>query len=185
MNTPYPLHFPNQILLVLGEQAATPWMLTLAAHLCLRGTVRVLDAGNRFNVYPVARALRRQRHDPYSAFQHIHLSRAFTCYQVDALLQEWQGSASILLVFDLLATFYDESVDMAESQRLLQVVLARLGHLSHSMPVVISTRLPAASCAERLLLFDLLKEYAGEIRYELQAEAAPAALQLSLFPKEV
>lgn len=185
MNALFPINLPNQILLVMGEHAATPWMLELAARLSLNRPVRVLDAGNRFNVYPVARSIRLHHHNPYSALQRIRLSRAFTCYQVDTLLKEWQGTDPILLVFDLLATFYDENVDLAESQRLLLLVLARLSKLSQTMPVVVSTRLPATICAERMVLFDLLKEYAGETRYELQSESIPTAVQLSLLPKEV
>jgi hypothetical protein len=185
MNDLFPIDLPNQILLVMGEHAATPWMLALAARLSLHHPVRVLDAGNRFNVYPVAHAIRLQPHNPYDALQRIRLSRAFTCYQVDTLLKEWQGTDPILLVFDLLATFYDESVDLAESQRLLLLVLARLNRLSQTMPVVVSTRLPATICAERMVLFDLLKEQAGEIRYELPGEVIPTAVQLSLLPEEV
>ncbi len=138
-----------------------------------------------FNVYPVARFMRLQHHNPYAALQHIRLSRAFTCYQVDTLLKEWQGESLFYWCLISWATFYDESVDLAESQRLLLLVLARLSKLSQTMPVVVSTRLPATICAERMVLFDLLKEYAGETRYELQSESIPTAVQLSLLPKEV
>ncbi len=179
MHTILPANLTNQIVLVIGEHAAAPWMLALTARLSLQSRVRVLDAGNRFNVYPLARWIRRYQHNPYPALERIHLSRAFTCYQVDTALKEWQQADPILLVFDLLATFYDENVCFAESQRLLRLVIDRLIQFSQKIPVVISTSLPAAVCAERLVLVELLKEQAAETRYELPREVAPAARQLS------
>ena len=117
----------------------------------------MLDGGNRFNAYPVAHAVRRQNQDPRAALNRIHLSRAFTCYQVDALLTEWQPVTYPTLVFDLLATFYDESVNLPESRRLLLRVLWQLEQLSKLGPVVVSTRMPATICAERMVLYEMLK----------------------------
>ena len=64
MKNLFPSQLPNQILLVMGEHAASNWMLELSAWLALQGDLRVLDAGNRFNAYPVAHAVRRLHHDP-------------------------------------------------------------------------------------------------------------------------
>ena len=63
-------------------------MLDLAAQLAAHGPLRVLDGGNQFNVYPVARAIRRQTPDLNAALQRIVLSRAFTCYQMVVMLDE-------------------------------------------------------------------------------------------------
>lgn len=188
MNSLFPTQMPNQLVLVLGEHAANAWMLELAAWLAIQDSVRVLDGGNRFNAYPVARAIRRQNHDPRAGLQRIQLSRAFTCYQVDTLLNEWQPEISPLLVFDLLTTFYDESVQLHESRRLLLRVLNRLELHSKLAPVLVSTRLPATICEERVVLFEILKARAGSLRLELESqveERLPAVRQLSLLPGEV
>lgn len=186
MNTLTPQQLPNQLLLVMGEHAASHWMLELAARLAMQGQVRVLDGGNRFNAYPVAQSIRRQHFDPRVALSRIRLSRAFTCYQVHALLTEWPAMPFPTLVFDLLATFYDESVQLAESQRLLRKVLGHLEQLSKMAPVVVGTRLPATICAERMVLFEMLKFQAGDLRVELQLQpedmAALPASQPSLLP---
>lgn len=186
MNTLTPQQLPNQLLLVMGEHAASHWMLELAARLAMQGQVRVLDGGNRFNAYPVAQSIRRQHFDPRVALSRIRLSRAFTCYQVHALLTEWPAMPFPTLVFDLLATFYDESVQLAESQRLLRKVLGHLEQLSKMAPVVVGTRLPATICAERMVLFEMLKIQAGDLRVELQLQpedmAALPASQPSLLP---
>ena len=184
MNALLPNYLKNQILLGMGEHAASQWMLTLAAHLSMQGGVRVLDAGNRFNVYPVARTIRFLGGNPNIHLEQIRLSRAFTCYQVDTMLREWQGADPVLLVFDLLSTFYDENVDLAESMRLLDKVLTRLAGLSGRMPVVVSTRLPAAINADRLVLFEHLKEMAGDVHLELPPAAESTSRQLCLLPEE-
>ena len=170
MNTLTPQQLPNQLLLVLGEHAASHWMLELAARLAMQGQVRILDGGNRFNAYPVAQSIRRQHFDPRVALSRIRLSRAFTCYQVHALLTEWSAIPFPTLVFDLLATFYDESVQLAESQRLLHKVLWQLQQLSKTAPIVVGTRLPATVCAERMVLFEMLKAQAGDLRLELELQ---------------
>jgi len=188
INSLFATQMPNQLVLVLGEHAANTWMLELAAWLSIQDHVRVLDGGNRFNVYPVARAIRRQNQDPRAGLQRIRLSRAFTCYQVDALLSEWQPAISPLLVFDLLATFYDESVPLHESRRLLLRVLNRLELHSKLAPVLVSTRMPATICEERVVLFEILKTRVGSLRLELELQAEehlPIIRQLSLLPGEV
>jgi hypothetical protein len=108
MKSLFPSQLSNQIILVMGEHAASNWMWELSAWLALQGNLRVLDAGNRFNAYPVAQAIRRQQQNPRVVLERIRLSRAFTCYQVDVLLEEWQPLPYPTLVFDLLSTFYDE-----------------------------------------------------------------------------
>lgn len=175
MNNLFPSQLPNQILLVMGEHAASNWMWQLSAWLAIKGNLRVLDAGNRFNAYPVAQAIRRQHQNPRVVLERIRLSRAFTCYQVDVLLEEWLPQPHPTLVFDLLATFYDENVNLPESQRLLRQVIWRLQQLSKLAPVVVSTSLPAAICVERMVLFDMLKAQVGELRLEMELSPADRA----------
>jgi hypothetical protein len=185
MKNLFPTQLPNQLLLVMGEHAASAWMLELAARLAIQSRARVLDGGNRFNAYLVAHAVRRQNQDPRVALNRIQLSRAFTCYQVDALLTEWEPVTYPTLVFDLLSTFYDESVNLAESRRLLMRVLWQLEQLSKLGPVVVSTRMPATICAERMVLYEMLKARAGSMRLEMEVQPedlAPAPRQELLLP---
>jgi hypothetical protein len=78
---------------VMAPHAANPLMLELAARLAVEQPLRVLDGGNRFNVYPVAKAVRRRTARLEEAMGQIILSRAFTCYQLQALLEMLQASA--------------------------------------------------------------------------------------------
>ena len=155
------LPLSNQLLMLAAPHAAAPMMLELAARLSLAGGLRVLDAGNRFNIYPVARAIRRYTAELSAALARIQLARAFTCFQAAAMLADMPGDARPLLVMDLLATFYDESVNLGESCRLLQGCVTHLQRLSRSAPVVVSAKPPAAVRAGRAVLIETLQSAAG------------------------
>jgi|WetSurMetagenome_2_1015567.scaffolds.fasta_scaffold191496_1 hypothetical protein len=69
--------------LIVGPKSFNARLLAAIAHLGEVGTVRVLDGGNRFNAYMLARAARGQP----KVLSRITVSRAFTCYQVLSLLE--------------------------------------------------------------------------------------------------
>jgi hypothetical protein len=163
---------PNQLYLVVATHAARSHMLDLAAHLALRGQVRILDAGNQCNIYPIAQRLRRSTADVNAALARIQVQRAFTCYQVAALLVETPPAAIPTLVMDLLSTFYDEDVKLPEATQLLHGCLRHLGRLAEQAPVLVSARPPAPVCAERVGLLELLRATAAQ---HWEAEEAPAS----------
>ena len=144
-------------------------MLDFTAILALSGPVRILDAGNRFNPYRVTRAIRRQTPQLDQALARISVARAFTCYQVITLLQETPSTPMPHLVFDLLATFYDQAVSYAESYRLLQIAAGHLLRLRRQAPVIVSVQ-PAPK--DRPGLLHLLKQTADIV---LLQEAQPAS----------
>lgn len=143
---------PGRLLLLAAPHAAAAPMLALSAELAHRGRrVHVLDCGNRFNAYIVARRLRQLAYHPTPALpktsfwgegksdplERITLQRAFSCYQVVALLEAQRAGSSLpagetapaLLVLDLLDSFYDETVPLVERRRLAQVAVASLREL--------------------------------------------------------
>ena len=167
------LPLANRLLVLVAPHAAAKLMLELAARLSLNGPLRVLDGGNRFNIYPVARTIRRYTAELNGAMARIQLARAFTCCQMSAMLAEAPEDGLPTLVLDLLTTFYDESVSLAESQRLLEGCLSQLQRLSRLAPVVVSARPPAALCAERAVLVERLQEEASQA-WTLEPLPAPA-----------
>jgi len=177
------LTFPlsNRLMVLTAPHAVSALMLELAARLSLAGELRVLDGGNRFNVYPVARAARRFTHDLTGALARIRLSRAFTCYQVLALLAETPADGLPTLVIDLLSTFYDDNVRLAESQRLLGACIPHLQRLSQFAPVVVSAKPPAPLCADKVVLTNVLQAAAGGA---WQLESLPAPTMPTLWGEE-
>ena len=171
------LPLSNHLLVLVAPHAAGTLMLELAARLSLNGRLRVLDGGNRFNIFPVARTIRRYTAELSGALTRIQLSRAFTCYQMAAMLAETPADGLPTLVVDFLSTFYDESVSLAESQRLLEGCMPHLKRLSWQAPLVVSVKPPTPLCAERQLLVELLQEQASQ-SWTLEPLPAPAPQML-------
>jgi hypothetical protein len=135
---------PGDLLLVLAPHAGGAIMWELVARLASRGSVRLLDGGNCFDVYKcnlaVGQALGGRTADLPAVLKRIRLSRAFTCYQLVALLKSTSAEPVPTLVLDLLSTFYDENVSAEESLRLLQECIAHLQRLNRLAPVAASIR---------------------------------------------
>ncbi|MFL7892468.1 MAG: hypothetical protein ACK2UM_18235 [Anaerolineales bacterium] len=135
---------PGDLLLVLAPHAGGAILWELIARLACRGAVRLLDGGNRFDVYKcnlaVGQALGGRTADLPPVLERIRLSRAFTCYQLLALLKSTPVEPVPTLVLDLLSTFYDENVSAEESLQLLRQCIAQLQRLNRLAPVAASIR---------------------------------------------
>ncbi|NUM45842.1 MAG: hypothetical protein HUU38_14150 [Anaerolineales bacterium] len=138
-------------------------MLELTAVLALRGRVGVLDGGNGFDAYRVARFLRRHTSQLTETLSRIHVARVFTCYQMITLLEETPTSNIPHLLLDFLAPFYDENVPAAESYRLLGRALGQLARLRKTAPVLVSVHPPRVQQPDRDQLIEPLLEMADHV----------------------
>ena len=153
---------PGRLYLILApRQPGRRVMTEFTARLALEGEVRVLDAGNWFEAHAIARLVRRRTADLETVLERVRVARAFTCYQVIALLDQSPAGPAPTLVLNLLSTFMDESVPLVERERLLGQAIAHLRRLSRLAPVAVSAA-PAPASADELLLspYDL-----GERRF--------------------
>ncbi len=180
MNTLLDPH-PGNLLLVVAPHAGGALMLELVARLACQGPLRLLEGGNRFDVYrcnqAIARALQelqvkaspRAGVEEGSAaefslrqiMERIQLARAFTCYQLVSLLKQTPALPMPTLVLDMLTTFYDENVSNDESLRLLGVCLEELQRLNRVAPVAVSVR--PAPPGSRPALLETLLGAAGQV----------------------
>jgi hypothetical protein len=176
MNT-LPELVPGRFSLMIVPHGAVQAFLDLAALLACRGPLRVLDGGNCFNVYRVAGLLRQRTTQVRIALGRIRVARAFTCYQVLALLQTAPEEPAPTLVLDLLSTFYDENVLLEERRRLLEASAAELHRLSRQAPVGVGLRLPGKELPGQAELLELLETFAGSVwRFEAQIPDPPLRL---------
>lgn len=154
----------NGLLVVFGAHGGAGLMLDLVARLSLRGPVYLLDCGNRSDMYRVARTLRSLTDDPVAILRNIRLSRAFTCYQVVALLEKISSGVPVpVLVLDLLSTFMDESVQVNESSMLFNRALHSLTAAASSAPVIVSAKPLLSLSTPRFGLLEQLKSEAAEV----------------------
>jgi hypothetical protein len=118
--------------------------------------------------------------DPYDTLDRMHLSRAFTCFQMAELIENAPPGSEPLIVLELLATFYDESVPLRDSERLLATTLAHLRRLAAAGPVIVGAREPQTLVKERWLLLDQLQASA-DAAWMLRPPAPQSVLQPRLF----
>ncbi len=168
---------PGALLVICAPHAAREPIACLTAELALQGSVTVLDGGNRFQPYRVARLLRQKTVDVTSAAQRIFIRRAFTCYQMLALLECTPSFRQPYIILDLLATFYDDHVPAHEARRLLEACLHQVERLGQFAPVVVTLAPPLVP--ERAFLVELVCARADQL---LMPEVpAPVETQLPLF----
>ena len=153
--------------LVLAERHIRRQVMTgLTARLAQRGAVRLLDGGNSFDGYSLARALHQQAPQWRAALMRISVARAFTCYQMAVLLAQTDALPRPTLVLDLLDTFSDENTPFSERRRLLEQCIDHLQRLCRPAQVAISVCLPPPSVqAEQLVerLTDAVVQAGGEV----------------------
>jgi hypothetical protein len=161
-------------LLVMGPRTIYPTLLALTARLAEVGPVRVVDGGNRFNAYKVARAA----HGRSEILNRITVSRAFTCYQVLSLLENTPAIQVPFVVLDLLNTFYDESVQIGERKRLLRACIAHLKRLEQAAGGVVSVQPPTIPSQTAVELLGLLQASAEDTYFIQPAALAPEPMRL-------
>ncbi len=171
----------GQILLLIAPNEILEPLFDLVARQALLNQLYVLDGGNVFQGYSLARALRRRTPEVMTALQHVLLSRAFTCYQMAALLEEEDFTAQPVLVLDFLATFYDQGVRIADRRRLLAGCLRRLKTLSRTAPVVVWIRQRATVPQDALPLLEMVQAAVGKTWRPPRPPALPALRQAALF----
>ena len=169
-----------------GAETTARTLLAVATALAGRGQpVRVFDGGNRFDGYYVARLARQlasslhRPTDPHELLGRMRLSRAFTCFQLAELIETAPAGPEPLFVLELLATFYDESVPLADSERLLTTTIANLKRLAAAGPVVVGAREPQMLVKDRWALLDRLQS-AADAAWLLRPPPPPAAIQPGL-----
>lgn len=181
-------------LLVLSRGMHAP-LLSNLHRLAERSPLTVLDGGNRFNAYLVARGARGQT----ELLERITVSRAFTCYQMLTLLETTPAPLAScqrdcvraarsrpaalprpILVLDMLNTFYDESVRVHERRRLLENCIFHLDRLSRPAGGAVTVHPPAVPSPEAIEFVRMLESHAADMWLPPQ-DVLPVATPLRLF----
>jgi hypothetical protein len=160
----------NGIALLCGADIPSELIFKPIAQLAGLGRpVYVIDGDNSFRSYRIARYARDLHLDPRLTLAQVQVSRAFTCYQLVAIVERLSRRANTLncagiVCLGLLGTLYDEDVAWAEAQRLLQEVITHLKVLAERWPVIVTVRPPSAKAQNRLGLIQVLMQQADVVR---------------------
>ncbi len=144
----------------------------LLSALALRGTVRVLDGGNCFQAYPLVRALRARATQVDALSRRVWIRRAFTAYQMLALLESTPTVPLPCVILDPLATLYDETLAVPQARLLMQRILEQLNRLKKAAPLFILISPPPP---QRHFLQEMLSRQAEFLFHE--QEDPPTAEQ--------
>lgn len=148
--------------LALGDFAVlhgSESVLSLASLLCVRAQLPVqlgglgsnvvfVDGGNTFQLYHVARLARLHRLDPKQALERIYISRAFTAYQMTALVLEKlretvkRYDAKLVVISDIAGFFLDKDVAEIEARRVYSQVTAYLQNFARENNVILVAAYP-------------------------------------------
>jgi len=135
---------PGKLYCLHGTGGVFRISLAAAAHVLLGGRpVTLVDGTNRFDVYYLAEFARKhagvhpdgRRITPEDLLDNIFVSRAFTCYQMEAVITERlpvfvrQRSSPMVIIFGLLDTFYDDQAPLFQVKAGLERILGALRRL--------------------------------------------------------
>jgi|WetSurMetagenome_2_1015567.scaffolds.fasta_scaffold09631_6 hypothetical protein len=158
----FPGFAPGDFAVIYGSQSVT----SLTSLLCIRAqlppqlgglgsNVVFIDGGNTFRLYQIARLAQIHHLDPKQALDKIYLSRAFTAYQMTALIMERlkdaveKYDAKVVIISDVGGLFLDKDIPEEEATRVFSQVAAYLRSFARQNQVVIIATYPARQNSSR------------------------------------
>jgi len=131
----------------------------LTSLLCVRGQlpnqlgglnskVLFIDGGNTFDLYQISQLARAHHLNPKQVLDNIYISRAFTAYQVTALIMHKlkltikKVDAKLVIISDLAGFFLDTDLPDYEAQRVFSQVLTYLSNFAKENKIVLVTTYP-------------------------------------------
>ena len=177
---------PGKLYCLYGDRSVFRLSLHAASHALLHDVpVTVVDGSNRFDLYYItdfarkmaSRRLTKQQVTPERLLERIFISRAFTCYQMEATITERLPAfmhvhhSPVVIIFGLLDTFYDEQAPLFEVQASLRRVIDALQRLKQQhISVLLASLDMKLESKERNGLFPQLKSVMDHAFYVTEDE---------------
>ncbi len=163
---------PGKLFCLHGSDAVFRLSLNVAARGLASGVpMTLIDGTNRFDLYYLAEFARRLadrqgpalRRSPEEFLRNIYISRAFTCFQMEAVITDRLPAfvqarrSPVVLIFGLLDTFYDEQAPLHEVRAGLRRIIATLRELKqHNVALLLASLDLRPASVERRALFPAL-----------------------------
>ena len=134
-------------------------VVSLSSLLCVRAQLPIqlgglgsnvvfVDGGNTFQLYHIARLSRLHGLDPKQTLERIYISRAFTAYQMTALVLEKlketikRYGAKLAIISDIAGFFLDKDVSETEARRVYSQVTAYLSNFAEENQIILVATCP-------------------------------------------
>jgi hypothetical protein len=140
-------------------------ILDLVARLAVKGPLKVIDGGGRFDADAVTQILQSYTGRHLQALNRIKSLAALTCYQLGQMLEAANPSETPLVILDLLDTFYAPSVSNEERYLMLGFSLGQLNRLRRDAPVITSVHQPDILPTDRHRALAVVREFYDRVEY--------------------
>jgi hypothetical protein len=151
----FPGFAPGDFAVIYGS----PSVSSLTSLLCVRAqlpvqlgglssTVIFIDGGNTFRLYHISRLAQIHHLDPKQTLDRIFLARAFTAYQMTAILMERLNDAvekyhaKVIIVSDIAGLFLDKDIPDEEARRVFSQVVASLQSFVREKQIILIATYP-------------------------------------------
>ncbi|MCW3999066.1 MAG: hypothetical protein NWE93_02370 [Candidatus Bathyarchaeota archaeon] len=151
----------------------------------LASSVVFIDGGVTFRLYNVARLAQLYQLNPEGALKKIYISRAFTAYQLTALIMERLEqavaayNAKVVVISDLAGFFLDNNIAAEEAQRIYSQLATYLANFARQHQIaLIATYLPHQGSKRESLLQEVTAKYASTVlRFTKTSHGKEVALE--------
>lgn len=157
---------PGKLYCLHGGEEVFRVSLAAAGYVLLQGVpLTLVDGTNRFDLYSLAEFARRWGGTmrPEDLLRNMFVSRAFTCYQMEAVITERlpaflrRSGSPVAVIFGLLDTLYDDQAPLFEVRAGLERMIVALQQLkSEGKAVLLASRDVRPPTPERNGLFPRL-----------------------------
>lgn len=147
-------------------------------------SVIFVDGGNTFNPYSISAVAREFGLDPKSALERVIVSRAFTAYQLSALVLETLEAAlkhyksKLVLISDIISLFLDQDVPTREAVEIFSKIMFHLADLATRRSIIVAATCSNGERSKRLVLLE--STLFGRASTTLQVIESRGRLQLAI-----
>ncbi|MFK7804401.1 MAG: hypothetical protein AB8G95_22390 [Anaerolineae bacterium] len=169
-----------QLLIDIDRDVVHQLIAWAAGH----GPVHVIDCGCAFNATRTLELIHLEHVHFKQAMENIEVSRPFTAYQFKTaargLIKHPPPAGSPIVVIGALRLLYDDNIQLGESMRLLNTLLADLQQLRQHSLIILTASPPPADMQARLCLLQAVMQTADQVIVREPPQPVQSQ-QLSLF----
>ena len=168
----------------------------------LGSTAIYVDGGNTFNPYAISAIAQQYNLDPRTTLQKIFVSRAFTAYQLSALIFETlenalkQYRSKLVLISDITSLFLDRDVPKKESMEIFNKAMIYLSDLvTRRNIIVVATCFPRWHSKTQVFLESVLfgranivvkvRDSKGKLQFALESHPLLKPFTIDVLPNAV
>ena len=139
----YGSHSVNSLTSILCVRAQLPHQLG-----GLSSNVVFIDGGNTFRLYHIAHLAQIHNLDPKQTLERIHLARAFTAYQMTALVMKHLTGAiekyhtKFVVISDIASLYMDKDVQEEEARQIFSQAVTYLQNFAREKQIILLLTYP-------------------------------------------